>query len=110
MKLLLDECVDWRLLRDLEAYGAKTVRQAGWEKIKNGALLRMAAAEFDVFVTLDTEMPYQQNLAGLQLAVIILRGRSTRLPHIRELLPRLHEALKQPRFGEFQVLSWRDPT
>jgi hypothetical protein len=51
MKILLDECVDWRLLRDLGPHDVRTVRQLGWAKIKNGALLKLAAAEFDVFVT-----------------------------------------------------------
>ena len=40
MRLLLDECVDWRLLRDLSQYDVKTVKQFGWEKVKNGALLQ----------------------------------------------------------------------
>jgi hypothetical protein len=49
MRVLLDECVDWRLLRDLDDHDAKTVKQLGWEKVKNGALLQLAANHFDVF-------------------------------------------------------------
>jgi hypothetical protein len=108
MRVLLDECVDWRLLRDLGQYDVKTVRQLGWEQVKNGALLRLAATEFDAFVTVDSNLPYQQNAANLQIAVIVLRGRTTRLPDLRKLLPALHDALITPRTGEFVILSWRD--
>lgn len=108
MKLLIDECVDWRLLRDLTDHDVKTVKQAGWENVKNGALLRLAATQFDVFLTVDTNLPYQQNAGQLELAVIILRGRTTRLPDLRELLPALHRALETPRVGAYQILNWRD--
>ena len=108
MKLLLDECVDWRLLRDLEEYDVKTVKQAGWENVRNGALLRLAATQFDAFLTVDSNLPYQQNAALLRVAVIVLRGRTTRLLHLCQLLPAIHEALKTARDGEFVILDWRD--
>jgi predicted nuclease of predicted toxin-antitoxin system len=108
MKILLDECVDWRLLRDLSQYDVKTVKQLGWEKVKNGALLRLAATAFDVFLTVDSNLPHQQNAATVEIAVIVLRARTTRLPDLRELLPLLYEALGTPRRGQFQILSWRD--
>lgn len=108
MRLLLDECVDWRLLRDLSQYDVRTVKQLGWEKVKNGALLQLAATQFDVFLTVDSNLPYQQNAANIGIAVIVLRGRTTRLPDLRVLLPALRDALVAPRIGEFQILSWRD--
>ncbi|HVR39405.1 MAG TPA: hypothetical protein VMU84_09930 [Thermoanaerobaculia bacterium] len=108
MKVLLDECVDWRLLRDISDHEGKSVKQLGWEKVKNGALLRLVATQFDVFVTVDTNLPFQQNIADLDLSVIILRGRSTRLPDLRALLPALRAALREPQRGRFQILSWRE--
>jgi predicted nuclease of predicted toxin-antitoxin system len=108
MRVLLDECVDWRLLRDLTDHDTKTVKQLGWEKIKNGALLRAAADQFDVLVTVDKDMPSQHVAIDVRLAVVVLRGRSTRLADLRKLLPTLRGALESPKFGEFQVLSWRD--
>lgn len=108
MRILLDECVDWRLLRDLTDPEVQTVKQVGLEKLKNGALLRRAASQFDVFVTVDGNLPYQQNAATVDFAVIVLRGRTTRLPDLRELLPSLRAALKTPRVGEFQIVSWRE--
>jgi predicted nuclease of predicted toxin-antitoxin system len=108
MRVLLDECVDWRLLRDLTDDDAKTVKQVGWQKLKNGALLNAIAGEFDVFVTVDKDMPAEHSAVDARLAVIVLRGRTTRLSDLRELLGELREALQAPRFGQFQVLSWRD--
>ena len=108
MRLLLDECVDWRLLRDLPEHDAQTLKQVGWEKIDDGTLLRLAAEEFDVFLTVDKDLPHQQNVSAHQLAVIILRAPTTRLPDLRALLPLLRQALEKPRRGEFQILSWRD--
>jgi predicted nuclease of predicted toxin-antitoxin system len=110
MRILLDECVDWRLLRDLTDYDAKTVKQVGWQKLKNGALLNAAASEFDVFVTVDKDMPTEHSAVDPRLAVIVLRGRTTRLSDLRELLGELGAALREPRFGQFEIVSWRDLT
>ena len=59
MKVLLDECVDWRLSRDLREHDVKTARQMGWATVKNGELLALAAETFDVFVTVDRKLPSQ---------------------------------------------------
>lgn len=53
MKILLDECIDRRLAKDIQGHKVLTVPQAGWAGIKNGELLRLAQAQFDVFVTVD---------------------------------------------------------
>jgi predicted nuclease of predicted toxin-antitoxin system len=108
MKVLVDECVDWRLMRDLPEHTARSVKQLGWEHIDDGELLRLAAAEFDVFLTVDKDLPYQQNIASFAIAVVILRARTTRLPDLRTLLPRLHLTLAAPKIGEVYVLDWRD--
>jgi len=94
MRLLLDECVDWRLLRDLRNFEAKTVGQMGWTGIKNGALLTRAEGEFDVFVTADKNLSFQQNVQELRIAVVVLRGRSLRLADLRKLVPKLIAALQ----------------
>ena len=104
MKILLDECVDWRLLRDLSSHEARTVKQLGWEKVKNGALLALAATQFDVFITVDQNLPYQQNASRYDLAIIVLSARTTRLPDLRTLLPSLHDELAAPRRGSFQII------
>lgn len=108
MRILLDECVDWRLLRDLANHDVKTVKQLGWTEVHNGALLSLASKEFQVFVTVDGNLPYQQNVASIGLAVIVLRARTTRLPDLRELVPALEAALRNAKKGEIRIVSWRD--
>jgi predicted nuclease of predicted toxin-antitoxin system len=58
MRILLDECIDRRLARDLVGYEVKTVPQMGWAGVKNGQLLSLAVREFDVFVTVDQDLSF----------------------------------------------------
>jgi predicted nuclease of predicted toxin-antitoxin system len=108
MRVLVDECVDWRLIRELQDHEVKSVKQLGWERVKNGALLTLAAQHFDVFISVDKDLPHQQNIRNVNIAVIILRGRTTRLRDLQELLGPLREALKAPETGTFRVLHWRN--
>ena len=89
MKVFVDECVDWRLAREIVGHEVKTARQMGWSTIKNGELLALAAKEFDVFVTVDRNLSFQQNLPAFEIAVIVLRALSNRLADLRPLLPGL---------------------
>ena len=99
MKIFLDECIDWRLSRDLTAHEVKTARQMGWASIKNGDLLALAAIEFDVFVTVDANLSFQQKLLGLPLAIVVLRSKSNRLVDLRVLVPDLLRSLETARPG-----------
>jgi len=77
MRVLLDENVD-RLLKHLfdPKFQVMTVRERGWQGMKNGMLLRAAAEEFDAFVTMDRNLEFQQNLSKLNLAVVVVRTKS----------------------------------
>ena len=77
MRILLDECVDRRLARDLVGHEVKTVPQMGWATIKNGELLALAEQQFDVFVTVDSNLSFQQNLPRFNMAVMILHAPSS---------------------------------
>lgn len=59
MKILLDECIDWRLMRDLGNHEVKSVRQMGWLEFRNGDLLAIAQHKFDIFITVDRNLKYQ---------------------------------------------------
>ena len=72
MRILLDECVPWPMHRFLEAYTSTTAQKRGWGGIKNGDLLRLAEVEFDLFITSDQNLRYQQNLQGRRMAIIEL--------------------------------------
>ena len=99
MKVLLDECVDWRLSRDITGHGVKTARQMGWSTIKNGELLALAAKEFDVFVTVDRNLSFQQNLPAFDIAVIVLRASSNRLADLQPLIPNLLASIPTAKRG-----------
>ena len=103
MRVLLDECVDWRLGRDIVGHDVKTARQMAWTTIKNGELLALAEKHFDVFVTVDRNLSFQQNLAYLSIAVLVLRARTNRLSDLRRLTPQLLEAIEsaQPGVAKF---------
>ena len=72
MKILLDECVDWRFGRELVGHEVRTTRQMGWAAITNGELLRLAEGDFDVFLTVDRNLSFQQHLPTFGIAVVVL--------------------------------------
>ena len=100
MKILLDECIDRRLAKDIAGHEVKTVPQMGWATIKNGELLALAEKDFEVFVTVDRNLSFQQHLPGYNLVVIVLRARSNRLQDLRPLVPKLLEMLPMAKRGE----------
>ena len=105
MKILLDECIDRRLAKDIAGHDVKTVPQMGWATIKNGELLALAEQAFDVFVTVDRNLSFQQHLPRYNIAVIILRARTNRLKDLRLLLPKLVESLPTAKRGEALLVS-----
>jgi hypothetical protein len=96
---LLVECVDWRLSRDIVGHQARTVREMGWTGIKNGELLALAAAAFDVFVTVDRNLSFQQNVGSFPIAVIVLEAKTNRLADLKPLVAQLLSALSGTRPG-----------
>lgn len=97
MKVLLDECIDWRLSRDIVSHDVKTARQMGWATVKNGELLALASEYFDVFVTVDRNLSFQQNIGALAIAIVVLRARSNRLAALKPLVPRLLAAIESAK-------------
>jgi hypothetical protein len=87
VRVLIDECVDWRLERDLVGHEVRTARQMGWATVRNGELLALASREFDAFVTVDRNLSFQQNLPSVSIAVFVLRARTNRLADLRPLVP-----------------------
>ncbi len=99
MKVLVDECVDWRLSREIAGHEVKTARQMGWSTVRNGELLALAAKEFDVFITVDRNLSFQQNLPAFAIAVIVLRAKSNRLSDLRALVPELLASIPTAKPG-----------
>ncbi len=101
MRVLLDECLPVELAVHLPAHEVRTARRMGWLGVKNGRLLKLIteSGQFDVFVTVDRNLPHQQNLHGLPFAVVILRVRSTRVPDVLAQAPSLLGALADAKPG-----------
>jgi predicted nuclease of predicted toxin-antitoxin system len=87
MRILLDEDLPRRLCALLVGHEATTVPRNGWAGIKNGRLLALAASQFDVFLTMDQNLEYQQNLATLPIAVLVVGAASNRMEHLTPLVP-----------------------
>ena len=77
----------------------------GWATIKNGELLSLAAAEFDVFVTVDRNLSFQQNLSRFDIAVIVLRAHSNQLKDLLPLVPKILAMLPTTKRGEVLWVS-----
>ena len=81
-RVLLDECLPRHLKRSLKGHEVRTVPEAGWASKENEDLLSLAAADFDVFVTVDRNLTFQQDPRGLKIAVIVLVARANRLTRL----------------------------
>ena len=99
MRILLDESLPIELRDVLPQHSVRSVQEMGWSALKNGELLRRAVDEFDVFVTADQNLQYQQNIKALPIAVAVLVAKSNRIQSLRPLVPALLSALEsiQPR-------------
>jgi len=100
MKILLDECIDRRIAKELIGYEIDTVPKKGWAGIKNGKLLKLAEQEFDVFITVDRNLAFQQNVQKINIMIVVLTGLGTRLKDLQPIIPELLEQLKIIKRGE----------
>ena len=99
MKVLLDENLPRKLAGHLIGHECRTVVACGWSGKKNGDLLALADLQFDVLLTLDKNLPYQQNLDTRRIAILIVRARSNRIQDLLPVVPECLAALAtiQPR-------------
>jgi hypothetical protein len=99
LNLLLDECIDRRLAKQLKGHTVKTVPQMGWATIENGRLLALAEGRFDVFITVDRNLSFQQHLPKYNVGVIVIQSRSNRIDDLKPLVPAILSALPKCRAG-----------
>ena len=106
MRVLLDENVD-QLLKSRFDRGVEvlTVDECGWKGMKNGDLLRVAAVDFDVFVTMDKNLEYQQNLGAFDLGFVVIRAKSNSYLDVNPLMPKVNEAVKTIKSGSVEHVS-----
>jgi predicted nuclease of predicted toxin-antitoxin system len=105
VRLLLDECVPKRLRRELQGHEVRTVPEMGWAGRENGELLRSAESEFDVLVTVDQKLKYQQSVAGRNIAVVVMVARRNKIEFLRPLVPDLERTLSQIKPGELREVG-----
>lgn len=103
MRVLLDEQLPRQLAQELSGHDVRTVQQQGWAGLTNGELLQGAAAEsFDVFLTADQNLEFQQNLVRSPLRVIVLVAPSNALEDLLPLVPNILRVIPDARLGEIQ--------
>jgi hypothetical protein len=106
-RILLDECIPRPLAGHLPGHYVRTAPQMGWASIVNGELIKLAEAEFDVFVTVDRGIVYQQNLRSTALGFILLRARSNRLEDLLPLVADMLATLTTIKAGDIVQLELR---
>jgi hypothetical protein len=105
MRVLFDQATPVPIRRYLEGHDVRTAAQQGWDKLKNGELLAAAEADgFDVLLTTDKSMPYQQNLAGRRIAVVVLGLQQW--PSLRPNVERVVEAIKAAKPGSYTQIEF----
>jgi predicted nuclease of predicted toxin-antitoxin system len=105
MRILLDENLDWRLERALVGHHVESVQRNGMAGLQNGTLLAVANESFDVFVTMDGNIEFQQNYSALMLRIVALRAKSNRLSDTEPLMPKLVSLLPTLRGGTLTVVA-----
>lgn len=103
MRVLLDECVPWPIHVALVGHACQSVQRRGWTGRRNGDLLGAAEAEFDVFLTSDQNLTYQQNLRGRRIAVIVLSTNDYR--RLRASAGQIAEAVSSVRASEVLLVE-----
>jgi hypothetical protein len=101
VRLLIEECIDERLRHLFAGHDCQTARYARLNGLQNGQLIVAAeAAGFEVIVTVDQNIPYQQNLGVRKIALLILCAPTNRLRDLRQIIPAALDALSQIRPGQ----------
>jgi Domain of unknown function (DUF5615) len=100
VRVLLDENLPHDLAKELTGHVVSTVQGLGWAGTKNGALLKRASGECDVFVTMDGSIERQQNLTNLAFGVVVINASSNRMADLLPVVPELLQAIGAVRPGE----------
>ena len=100
MKVLLDECLPKRFSKELTGHETITAPMMGWAGVKNGELLELIAAHFDVFVTIDGGLEYQQRLKNVPFGIIVLHAPTNKIEDLRPLAPEILRVLAKIQPGE----------
>jgi hypothetical protein len=109
VKVLLDECLPRKLMHHISGHEVTTVVLAGWSGKKNGELLRLAATRFEVFVTADRNLSFQQVVTSLPIAVVVLVAPTNRFVDLVTLVPAVQTVLGEVKAGEVRHVGNMSP-
>ena len=104
MKILFDQGTPVPLREHLTGHTVQTAFELGWSNLENGALLTVAEDAFDLLITTDQQLRYQQNLAVRKLSVLVLM--TTSWPRIRDHLTRIIDVLSQIKSGDYREIDF----
>jgi hypothetical protein len=100
MRILIDECVDPRVAKLFAGHDVKTVHDMGWGRLPDGPLLKLAEGAFDVLITIDRSLEYQQNLRKLSLGVVVVDVPKNQMPYYVAVGRDLLSAVNRLRPGQ----------
>src|ERR1041385_4074144 len=89
MRILIDECLNWRICRALAGHHCASTQKMGWGGLTNGDLLTQAEAEFDLLITGDRNLSFQQDMTTFNIAVVVLHAKTTKLDDTVVLIPQV---------------------
>jgi hypothetical protein len=105
VKIILDECIPQMLAPLVLGHEVTTVPKMGWAGVTNGKLLALIEKDFDVFVTVDRNLAFQQNTQSLKLRIFVLHAKSNRLDDLKQLIPEIEKALATAAQGGVLLLG-----
>jgi hypothetical protein len=106
MKILLDECVTKKLKQHLDGFEVRTVVEMGWSGFRNGTLLRAAVeAQFDVLLSIDRNMAFQQNMANYDIAVVVFDTQRSKVQVLVKFLPEFTAKIGEYSRGQISLLE-----
>ena len=102
MRVLLDECLPKMLKQEFQKYRVSTVPEMGWAGKTNGELIRLAKEKFDIFITIDQNLQYQQNLKDADMSIILLHVKNNRPETFKPFIPKIKDAFET--IGQHQFI------
>ena len=106
MKILLDECVTKKVKTFLGGHAVFTIGQMEWRGLKNGMLLKQAEQKnFDILLTIDKNISYQQNMANYNIAIVVLNTNNSNIETLQDYIPNFINQIKNFEKGKLYVIE-----
>jgi predicted nuclease of predicted toxin-antitoxin system len=107
VRILLDHCVPVDLAPHIRGHDVASVRDKGWQELNDGELLDAMTGQFDVLLTVDAGIPFQQLIRDRPFSVVILRAKSNRVGELARLIPAVLKTLKDIEPGDVREIAGR---